>query len=221
MNIKILLLTLIFASCTNTGRNEKYLDPNLNAEEWNEGFEYPEKDIVVYRKEILSHLPVKKGDAIADVGAGTGQFESSLSELVGPGGKIYAIDVAPAFIPYMKKRFKNEGLKNVEVIKGEGQTTTLPKKSVDLVLVIDTYHHFDYPKEMLKDFGKILRDQGHLVIIDFRRGPEARDWVNEHMHLTREDIINEVSRLGFKFIREEKIPFKESFQLTFQKENVK
>jgi ubiquinone/menaquinone biosynthesis C-methylase UbiE len=216
MNKIFICLLIVLASCANNSRNSKYLDPNLNAEMWNEGLQNPEKDIVVYRKEILSHLPVKRGDSIADVGAGTGQFEKELSQLVGPVGKIYAVEVAPAFIPFMKERFLKEGLKNVQVVHGKTQSTTLEKSSVNLIVVVDTYHHFDRPESMLKDFKKILKPQGHLVIIDFRRGPNARPWVNSHMHLTREDIINEVSGHGFEFLREEEIPFKESFQLTFR-----
>ena len=217
MNKIFIILFLLMASCVTTTRNAKYLDPDLNADTWNKGLQNPEKDIVVYRKEILSHLPVNKGDSIADVGAGTGQFEKELSQLVGPDGKVYAIEVAPAFIPFMKERFKKENLTNVEIIHGDSEATTLKPNSVNLVLVIDTYHHFDHPLSMLKDFEKILRPSGHLVIIDFRRGPEARPWVNEHMHLTREDIIQEISNHGFDFLREEEIPFKESFQLTFRK----
>lgn len=198
-------------------RNAKYLDPSLNPDTWNANFENKEKDVVKYREEILHHLPVKMGETIADVGAGTGQFESHLSKLVGSQGKIYAIDIAPAFIPYMKERFKKEGLQNVEVIQGKTDSTTLSDNTAHLVLVVDTYHHFDHPKNMLRDFHHTLKTDGHLVIIDFRRGPKASAWVNEHMHLTKEDIIKEITQEGFIYLREEPIPFKESFQLTFRK----
>lgn len=193
------------------------MDPKLDTETWNQRFETPGKDIVVFRKEIINSLPVKEGEIIADVGAGSGQFEAELSKKVGPEGKVFAVEVAPAFIPYMKKRFEKEKLTNVEVIHSNFKSTTLKDKSVNLVFVVDTYHHFDRPVIMVKDFGRILKDKGHLVIIDFRRGPGASQWVNEHMHLSREDIIKEVTANGFEFLREERIPFKESFQLTFRK----
>lgn len=214
-----LVLIMLFVGCsTNSAeRNSKYLNPECNAEIWNKGFETPEKDVVFYKKDIISHLPLKAGDQVADIGAGTGQFEKLLSEKVGPLGKIFAIEVAPSFIPYMKDRFQKEGLKNVEVVKGEADKTTLKESSVNLALIVDSYHHFDHPVKMVQDIHKILKGQGHLVILDYRKGPEARPWVNEHMHLTREDIIKEVTDNGFKFLREEKIPFKETFQLTFQK----
>lgn len=213
------LLFILLTGCSTAApeRNSKYLDPDCNAEAWNKGLETPEKDVVLHKKDIISHLPLKAGDFVADIGAGTGQFEKLLSERVGPEGKIFAIEVAPAFLPFMKARFQKEGLENVEVVKGEADKTTLKESSVNLVLIVDSYHHFDYPVKMIKDSAKILKPEGHLVIVDFRRGPEARAWVNEHMHLSREDIIKEVTSNGFKFIREEKIPFKETFQLTFQK----
>jgi ubiquinone/menaquinone biosynthesis C-methylase UbiE len=193
------------------------MDPNCNAEYWNSGLEWHEKDIVVHKQEIFKALPLKRDDIVADVGAGTGAFEKGLSEIVGPSGKVFAIEIAPAFIPYMKNRFAKENLKNIEVINGKEDRTTLPKDSVNMVFVVDTYHHFDEGKKMVKDFHKILRDKGHLVIVDFRTGPDARPWVNEHVGITREQIIKEVTDGGFEFIREEIIPFFESFQLTFQK----
>ncbi len=213
-----LVLILLVSGCSSPERNSKYLDPNCDAQIWNTGLETPEKDVVFFKKDIISHLPLKTGDHVADIGAGTGQFEKLLSEKVGHLGKIYAIEVAPSFIPYMKDRFQKEGLNNVEVVRSLSDKTTLKDKSVNLALIIDSYHHFDYPVKMLKDIKNILRPNGHLVIVDLRKEPGARRWVNEHMHLTRDDIIKEVTDNGFKFLREEPIPFKESFQLTFQRD---
>ncbi len=198
-------------------KNERYLDPNCNAEEWNKGFESSEKDTIAHKDAMLAHLPLKKGDVIADVGAGTGALERDLGALVGPAGKVFAVDVAPAFIPYMKERFKHEGLKNVEVVQGELERTTLPAASVDVILIVDTYHHFDHPAKMLADFRGVLRGGGHLVVVDFKRTPNARQWVLDHVDKSQEEFIREISDNGFTFLREEKIPFKESFQLTFRK----
>lgn len=214
--MKIYLLSLLLlVSCTS--KNLKYMDPNCDTENWNTGLEWHEKDIVIHKQDIFNALPLKSGDTVADVGAGTGAFEKGLSEKVGAVGKVYAIEIAPAFIPYMKNRFVKENLKNVEVIHGKTESTTLPKDSVNMIFVVDTYHHFDNAKEILRDFKKILRDQGHLVIVDFRTGPQARAWVNEHVGISKEEIIKEVTDGGFELLREEKIPFSESFQLTFQK----
>jgi ubiquinone/menaquinone biosynthesis C-methylase UbiE len=193
------------------------MDPNCDAEYWNSGLEWHEKDIVVHKQDIFRALPLKPGDIVADVGAGTGQFEKGLSEIVGANGKVYAIDIASAFIPYMKDRFVKENLTNVEVILGKAEKTTLPANSVNMVFVVDTYHHFDNAKDILRDFKKILRAEGHLVIVDFKTGPQARPWVNEHVGISREEIIKEVTAGGFEFLREEKIPFIESFQLTFKR----
>lgn len=221
LNLIILFLSLsVFANTHHHKaghKNEKYLDPSCRAEEWNKGFEEKDRDTVYYRKEILTHLPIKKGDVIADVGAGTGSFESDLSRLVGEKGKVFAVDIAPSFIPFMKARFKKEGLKNVEVVHGKTHTTTLKEKSVDLVLVVDTYHHFDNAEEMLADFSRILKKDGTLVIVDFKRSENSRKWILEHVEKSMNQYIDEISKNGFEFIREEKIPFKESFQLTFKK----
>jgi ubiquinone/menaquinone biosynthesis C-methylase UbiE len=197
--------------------NEKYMNPQLNAEEWNKGFQEKDRDTVVFKKEIVNRLPIEEGQIIADVGAGTGQFESLLSKKVGPQGKVYAVDIAPAFIPFMKKRFAEEKLSNVEVVQSKLDSSTLPDKSVDLIVVIDTYHHFDQHDKMLNDFKRILKDKGHLVVVDFKRSKNARKWIMEHVSKTQEEYVNEITSFGFEFLRQEKIPFKESFQLTFRK----
>lgn len=214
--MKYLFILLTLMSCSSR-KNMGFEDPNISADLWNHGFELPEKDVVLHRKELLRLLPVKKGDAIADVGAGTGSFEKSLSELVGTEGKVYAVEVASAFIPYMENRFEKEKLTNVKVVRGKSDQTTLKKESVNVVMVVDTYHHFDKPDEMIRDFHKILKADGHLVIVDFRKGPQARPWVNSHVYMTMEECIQVVTKNGFRLLREEKTPFLETFQLTFQK----
>lgn len=193
------------------------MDPNCDTNAWNAGLEHPDKDIVVHKQDILKALPLKSGDYVADVGAGTGAFEKGLSEKVGPDGKVFAIDIAPAFIPYMQNRFVKENLKNVEVVQGRTDKTTLPGNSVNVVFIVDTFHHFDEPQKMVKDFHHILKDKGYLVVVDFRTGPKARPWVNDHVKITRDQVIKDVTAGGFEFLQEEKILFFESYQLTFQK----
>jgi ubiquinone/menaquinone biosynthesis C-methylase UbiE len=117
----------------------------------------------------------------------------------------------------MKERFQKEKLSNVEVVLGQLETTTLNEKSVDVVFVVDTYHHFDHAHLMLKDFQRILKPKGYLVIVDFMKTPGAREWILNHIKKTKEEYIKEISDAGLDFIQEEKIPFKESFQLTFRK----
>lgn len=197
--------------------NEKFLDPQLNAEQWNQDFSDKNRDVVVHKEAILNYLPIKKGYVIADVGAGTGMFEKGLSQKTGPKGKVYAVEIAPAFVQYMKERFQKENLKNVEVVLSDENTTTLKENSVDMIVVIDTYHHFEYPKNMLKEFYKILKKNGHLVIVDFNRTTDSRPWVLEHIKKTKEEYVQEIIKNDFVFVREAKIPFKESFQLLFQK----
>lgn len=197
--------------------NEKFLDPQCNAEQWDHDFQKDDRDVVTHKEAILKHLPIKKGDVIADVGAGTGMFEKGLSELTGPKGKVFAVEIAPSFVSYMKERFQKEKLQNTEVILSNENSTTLKDDSQNLVIVIDTYHHFDKPEIMLKDFKRILKNNGHLVIVDFKRTTDSREWVLNHVNKTKEEYINEISGHGFEFLREEKIPFKESFQLTFKK----
>lgn len=218
----LLLLFPLLISCSHHKHqhhhekmNEKFLDPQCNAEQWDEDFQKNDRDVVNNKELILKHLPVKKGDVIADVGAGTGMFEKRLSELTGPKGKVFAVEIAPSFVTYMKERFHK--IPNIEVILSNENTTTLKDNSQNVVIVIDTYHHFDKPEVMLKDFVRILKKDGHLVIVDFSLTLDSRDWVKQHLKKSKTEYIKEISSHGFHFLREEPIPFKESFQLTFKK----
>jgi ubiquinone/menaquinone biosynthesis C-methylase UbiE len=197
------------------GINDPFKDPDLP--KYIGVFEGESREIFAKRKEIVAACGLKPGMAIADVGAGTGLFTRLFAEAVGPKGKVYAVDIAAKFIEYIEKTCKEKGLTNVTGIVCTATSTELPEKSVDLVFICDTYHHFEFPFKTLASVRKALRPGGRVVLIDFKRiKGESTDWVMNHVRAGQDVFTKEVESCGFKVVEEKKI-LKENYFLVFEK----
>src|SRR5262249_19662049 len=112
---------------------------------------------------LMEALGIKPGDVIADVGAGSGYFTFRLSERVGPKGKVLANDIQQEMLDIIAKRMKDKEVKNIELIRGTESDPKLPASAVDLILLVDVYHEFEYPFEMTEAMVRSLKPGGRLV----------------------------------------------------------
>jgi ubiquinone/menaquinone biosynthesis C-methylase UbiE len=201
------------------GINDRFLDPNLAPEEWVKRLELESRDVFASRIEILKALNLSEGDRIADIGAGTGLFESIFSKSVGPTGKVYAVDISPRLIEYMKGRVATEKLANVEVVLSNESSAELENDSIDIAFICDTYHHFEYHAEMLLSIRNALCRGGELVLIDFERIPgKSSDFIMGHVRAGKEVFRREIERSGFRFVEEVEIPgFRDTYFLRFER----
>jgi ubiquinone/menaquinone biosynthesis C-methylase UbiE len=197
--------------------NKEFLSPQLDVNKWKQNFAGSDRDVAIYHQDIILALDLKKDERVADVGAGTGLFLSGLSQAVGVKGKVYGVDISPRFVDEMKRMVQQEKLKNVEVVLGTSESTQLKDNSVDTVLLVDTYHHFDEPVKMLQDFRRILAPKGKLAVVDFNRTPKSRMWIKQHVRLTKAEYIKEIELNGFIFDEELVTPLRENFMLIFTK----
>lgn len=213
--MKILIFLLLFISCDQENHHgNKRFTRDIN--QWVQTFESDERDVYKHRDRMIESLNIKKGESVADIGAGTGAFLKLLSDKTGPAGKVYAVDISDEFVEHMKKRKVKEKLSNLEVVKGEMEKTTLPENSIDVVFICNTYHHFGNYKAMLEDMKKILKKNGRLSIVEFDKVPgKSRQWVIDHIRAEKKVFLNEIISAGFKFEGEANIPFKENFMLNF------
>jgi ubiquinone/menaquinone biosynthesis C-methylase UbiE len=187
------------------GINDEFLRQNVNLEEWHQKFETEAREIAVSRDAIIAALKLKKGQDVADVGSGTGLFLQPLARAVGVAGRVYALDIAPAFVAALKERAKQEGLEQVEVRLSKERSVELPALSIDAAFVCDTYHHFEYPQHVLFSLFKAIRPLGSLYVVDFERIPgTSRPWILEHVRCDKKTVIKEIEQAGFVF--EEQIP---------------
>ncbi len=117
---------------------------------------------------LMAILKVRKGDVVADVGAGTGYYTFRLAKLVGPTGKVYATDIQPEMLDILRSRMKENGVGNVETVLGAADDPKLPARTFDLILLVDVYHELDDPKEMALGMVEALKPGGRLVLVEYR-----------------------------------------------------
>lgn len=145
----------------------------------------------------LAALKIPQGAVVADIGAGVGYFTWRLADVVGPTGKVYANDIQPEMIRMLKKNMQERGMSNVEPVLGKIDDPMLPKKSVDLALLVDVYHEFSEPQKMLDRIRESLKPDGRLVLLEYRKEDPKVPIRPEHKMAVAE-VKAEVEPEGYK-----------------------
>lgn len=156
-------------------------------------------------KELIAALGIKPGMRVADIGTGPGYLVPYLCLAVTGSGAVYAEDIFPDFLAKARERADNNECGHAFFVLGDEKSPKLDANSVDLALVLDAYHHFDYPESMLAGIHKSLRSKGRLAIVDYykRRGAMSNanpDFAIGHVRLDDAAVVKEVEANGFKLI---------------------
>ena len=114
-------------------------------------------------------LNLKKGMNVADIGAGVGYYTIRMAKKVGPTGKVYASDIQPEMLTLLRKRLDEQKITNVEMVLSTETDPKLPLNSIDLAIMVDVYHELAQPQRMLRKLQKTLKDDGRLVLLEFRK----------------------------------------------------
>ncbi len=197
--------------------NEPFKKPDVKA--YVKRFESDERETYAKRHEIVAALGLTPGMAVADLGAGTGLFTRLMAEKVGVQGKVYAVDIAPEFLAHIASDAKKLGRKQIVTVRGDQETTNLPKGSVDLVFLSDVYHHLERPQKVLASLREALKPGGKLVLVEFDRA-EGRSsaFVLKHVRAGQDVFIKEIEAAGFERVKVAKAPaLKENFFASFEK----
>ena len=196
--------------------NEQYRNPDFGR--WQRSLETEGREVYEQRLAIVDAVAPQLGQAIADVGAGTGLFTRLFAARVGPQGRIYAVDIARSFVEGNLQRARQARLQNVVGIVSTQTETGLPENAVDLAFISDAYHHFEDPPAMLASIRRALRPGGTLVVIDFERVPGVSpDWILKHVRAGKEDFRREIEAAGFRFRDEVKL-MRENYFLRFTRD---
>ena len=137
-----------------------------DAEKWAHVFDDPERDAWQKPHEVIQQLSLEPNARIADIGAGTGYFAARLANMV-PEGRVYAVDIEPDMVRYLGERAKREKLQNLLPVAGTPDDPKLPQK-VDLILLVDVYHHIENRTDYFRKLRAFLRPGGRIAIIDFK-----------------------------------------------------
>jgi ubiquinone/menaquinone biosynthesis C-methylase UbiE len=116
---------------------------------------------------VMNAIGIEPGMVVADVGAGNGYFTVRLARRVGPQGKVYAEDIDERGLRRIKELVAQDGLKNVEVIKGKADDPLLPEKAVDLALMVNVFHFIEKPKEFFDNLRTSLKPGATLVVVQW------------------------------------------------------
>jgi ubiquinone/menaquinone biosynthesis C-methylase UbiE len=158
---------------------------------------------------VLRALRVRRGDVVADVGAGPGYFTGRLARAVGPAGRVYAVDPEPAALSVLLKRLARRG--NVTPVLSRDDDPMLPPASCDLAVIVNAYHHFADGPAFLRRVARCLRRGGRLVNIDwaYRETPKGPPM---HRRIPPEDVVRAARRAGLRPIaRHGFLPYQDFF----------
>ena len=165
-----------------------------DADKWAKVFDDPERDAWQKPHAVIEALALKPDAVVADLGAGTGYFAMRLAHMVSK-GRVYGVDLEPKMVKYLAERAKKEGLKNLSAVQGTPSDAKLPAK-VDLVLLVDVYHHIDAREAYFGKLAAALKPGGRVAIIDFNASSKVGPPVRERM--TAEQVQAEMGKAGYR-----------------------
>ena len=149
---------------------------------------------------LVDSLGVKPGDVVADIGAGTGYFSRRLSKKVGEKGAILAVDIQPEMLALLTNEMARLNITNVKPFLGTITDPKLPSASVDLALMVDVYHEFSHPFEMIDRISKSLKPVGRVAFVEFR-GEDPEVPIKPLHKMTEAQVRKEMSRHALQWIQ--------------------
>jgi SAM-dependent methyltransferase len=160
----------------------------------------PGRDARQRPKALVEALGIKPGMSVADVGTGAGYMLPWLSAATGSDGTVYAEDIFPDFLE--KAKANSTRLKNVKFIQGSEKSANLPAGAIDVALILDAYHHFNYPQAMLASVHRALKPVGRLAIVEYHKNEKAMAGGRAltHIRASREEFVKEIEANGFRTV---------------------
>ncbi|MBI4609257.1 MAG: methyltransferase domain-containing protein [Candidatus Rokubacteria bacterium] len=152
-------------------------------------------------EKVVRALGLRPGQSACEIGTGPGYFAFRLARAVGPGGHVYAVDAEPRMLGLLSARLRRARRKNITPVLGLPENPLLPPRACDLIILVNTYHHFRDGPGYLRRLVRGLRPGGRIVNIDFHRRPTPAGPPVEH-RVAREDFIRDAGRAGLRLAAE-------------------
>ncbi|MDZ4851811.1 MAG: class I SAM-dependent methyltransferase [Pirellulaceae bacterium] len=156
-----------------------------------------ERDAEEDPSQMLSQLDLKPDLVVCDMGCGNGFYSLTMAEMVGPNGKVLAVDIQPQMLQMLSRRAAETKIDNIDMILGTVTDPKLPSGKVDLVLMVDVYHEFSHPQAMLAAIRKSLSPNGRIALVEYREEDPSVPIKPEHK-MSKRQILKEYSANGFK-----------------------
>jgi ubiquinone/menaquinone biosynthesis C-methylase UbiE len=160
----------------------------------------PARDAWQKPDQVVAALGLKAGETACDIGSGPGYFTLRLARAVGSSGLVYAVDVEPRLLDALKQHLRDAKVENVVPVLAHADDSLLAKSACDLILVVNTYHHFPDRVAYLRRLARSLRAGGRIVNVDFTKtapiGPPAPE------RISREEFLRDAESAGLKMAAE-------------------
>lgn len=164
--------------------------------------EDPSRDAWQQPDAVVKALELKPGQTVCEIGAGPGYFTKRLARAVGRAGGVFAVDVDPQILAALRERLQTATIANVTPVLGMADDPLVPPKSCDVILIVDTYHHFNDGKAYLKRLVASLKTGGRLVNIDFHKRELPVGPPPDHK-VEREVFLVDAKAAGLRLVKEE------------------
>ncbi len=161
----------------------------------------PRRDAYQKPEEVMQALALRPGEAVADIGSGSGYFTLRFARAVGDSGRVFAVDVSPDMVRHLNRRLRDAGVRNVFSVLADPDDPLLPDGSVDRFVIVNTWHHIDDQAKYLALMKRMLKPGGQVVHVDFHKrelpvGPPPA------MKIAREDLVKQMEGAGFALAAE-------------------
>jgi len=158
-------------------------------------------------QQMLDQLGLKDGVIVCDLGSGDGYHSLQIAPKVGPSGKVIAVDIQPQMLQELSRRMIAQDISNIDTILGDLWDPKLEPESIDLVLMVDVYHEFSHPIQMLAALRKALKPKGLIALVEFR-AEDPTVLIRPEHKMSKVQILKEYKANGFKVANEyDKLPW--------------
>jgi predicted methyltransferase len=149
---------------------------------------------------VIDALEIKPGQTIADLGAGSGYYSFRIAPLVGPTGKVLAVDIEPTMLDAIAQRASREHVANITTVRSSVRDPKLAPHSVDLLFMVDVYHELEYPYEVMSKVREALKPGGRVALIEYRAEDPAVMIKPVHK-MSERQVRREMQAAGFRHVQ--------------------
>jgi SAM-dependent methyltransferase len=147
--------------------------------------------------EVVANMGLDPDHVVADIGAGSGYFSFRIAKLV-PDGNVLAVDIQQEMLDIIEERKADEGVTNIEGVKGQIDDPNLPDDSIDAAIMVDAYHEFSHPFEMIDGIYDALRPGGRIFLLEYR-GEDPNVPIRPLHKMKEEQVVKEMSVFGLEW----------------------
>lgn len=160
---------------------------------------------------LLAALPIEPGQTVCDLGCGNGFYTLKLAQRVGPRGEVWAVDIQPEMLDLLRERADARGVPNIRPQLGTAVSPNLPEGKFHLVLLVDVYHEFSHPEQMLAEIRNCLRPDGRVALVEYRAEDEQVPIKPLHK-MSQRQVMKEYTANGFKLVGQfDELPWQHVF----------